>query len=335
VTFALSAAVGWGLADFLGAMSTRRVGLLLTMCTSLLVGCAILAVTAATPVVTGIHLSGGDAVALAVSGVLGAASYAGFYRALQLGPVSLVSPIFSAYAMVAVLLAVLVGRQTLGPAAAVGVALTIGGVVLASASGSQPATPASQPATPASQPATPASQPATPAGQPETPESEPPAERRRSGVPYALAAMLAWGVTTYILARSAEHLGWFWPVAVSRVVTLAVLLAAAAAIAIRHRTAPPEPAKPEPVKPDPARPKAPRTRLWLPAASGLLDMLAFLAFARAGQTGSVSVAAAASACFPLIVIAGGVLVFKERLRPVQFAGAGLTIAGLLLLGLSQ
>jgi drug/metabolite transporter (DMT)-like permease len=298
VTFALSAAVGWGLADFLGAMSTRRVGLLLTMCTSLLVGCAILAVAVATPAVTGVHVTKGDVVALVVSGVLGAASYAGFYRALQLGPVSLVSPIFSAYAMVAVLLAVLVGRQSLGPAAAAGVALTIGGVVLASASGGS---------------------------QPAAPEST---ERRRSGVPYALAAMVAWGVTTYILARSAEHLGWFWPVAVSRIVTLAVLLTAAAAIAIRHRTAKTEPAEPRPAK-------APLKRLALPAASGLLDMLAFLAFARAGQTGSVSVAAAASACFPLIVIAGGVLVFKERLRPVQFVGAGLTIAGLLVLGLSQ
>jgi drug/metabolite transporter (DMT)-like permease len=290
VTFALGAAVGWGLADFLGAMSTRRVGLLLTMCTGLLVGCAVLGLTVATPAVTGVHVTKGDIVALVVSGVLGAASYAGFYRALQLGPVSLVSPIFSAYAMVAVLLAVLVGRQSLGPAAAAGVALTIGGVVLASASG----------------------------------DSRPESQERHSGVPYALAAMLAWGVTTYILARSAERLGWFWPVAVSRVVTLAVLLATAAAIALRRRNVKSEP-----------KPKAPLKQLALPAASGLLDMLAFLAFARAGQTGSVSVAAAASACFPLIVIAGGVLVFKERLRPVQFAGAGLTIAGLLLLGLSQ
>jgi drug/metabolite transporter (DMT)-like permease len=81
--------------------------------------------------------------------------------------------------------------------------------------------------------------------------------------------------------------------------------------------------------------RVPVTRLALPATSGLLDMLAFLAFARAGQVTSVAVTAAASACFPLIVIAGGVLVFKERLRPVQFAGAGLTIVGLLVLGLSQ
>jgi drug/metabolite transporter (DMT)-like permease len=147
--------------------------------------------------------------------------------------------------------------------------------------------------------------------------------------------MLAWGVTTYILARSAEHLGWFVPVAVSRVVTLVVLLAAAAATAVGSRGGQPAPVQPPPVQPPPVRAGAPLTRLALPAVAGLLDMLAFLAFARAGQVGSVAVAATASACFPLIVIAGGVLVFKERLRPVQFAGAGLTIAGLLVLGLSQ
>jgi drug/metabolite transporter (DMT)-like permease len=320
--FALAAAVGWGLADFLGAVSTRRVGLLVTMCVGLIVGCTVLGITAATPAVDGVHLAWGDVGALVVSGILGAGSYAGFYRALQLGPVSLVSPIFSAYAMVAVVMAVLVGGQALGAAATAGVALTIGGVALASASG-QPTAPGS---------------------------SLPPAGRRHSGVPYALAAMLAWGVTTYILARSAEHLGWFVPVAVSRVVTLVVLLAAAAAIALGSRGGQPSPVQPSPVQPPPVQPPpvqpppvqpppvragAPLTRLALPAVAGLLDMLAFLAFARAGQVGPVAVAATASACFPLIVIAGGVLVFKERLRPVQFAGAGLTIAGLLVLGLSQ
>jgi len=296
--FALTAAVGWGLADFLGAMSTRRVGLLVTMCAGQVAACAVLGITAVTLAGQGVHLARGDVAALAVVGILGAASYAGFYRALQLGPISLVSPIFSAYAMVTVVLAVLLGRQAPAAASAEGVVLTIGGVVLASASGQQ------DPGARASSP--------------------PPPDRRRSGVPYALAAMLAWGVATYILARSAKHLGWFAPVAVSRAVTLAVLLVvAAAALGRRARAG------------RPARAAAPPAALALPALAGLLDVLAFLAFARAGQVGPVSVAAAASACFPLIVIAGGVLVFRERLRTVQFVGAGLTIAGLLVLGLRQ
>jgi chloramphenicol-sensitive protein RarD len=64
-------------------------------------------------------------------------------------------------------------------------------------------------------------------------------------------------------------------------------------------------------------------------------VLAFLAYTRASQGGSIAVAAVASACFPLIVIAGGVVVFGERLRRVQILGVGLTIVGLLVLGVGR
>jgi len=296
VIFALAAALSWGFADFMGAVSTRRAGLLLTMCISQVVTLAVLGIAAATIGSSGLHLPSGDLAALVLSGILGAAAYAGFYRALQLGPVSLVSPIFSAYAVITVLLAVLLGQETLAVAAAAGVVLTIGGVVLASASG--PAQPG----------------PAQP-GQPHPGQGHP---GRRTGIWLALASMVCWGVTTYILGRSAERLGWFVPVAASRVVTFAILLAVTAVAALGHRVHRPRPGD-----------------LALPAIAGLFDVLAFLAYTRASQGGSVSVAAAASACFPLIVIAGGVLVFGERLRRVQILGVGLTIAGLLVLGVGR
>ena len=142
----------------------------------------------------GIHLPRADLAALVLSGILGAASYAGFYRALQLGPVSLVSPIFSAYAVITVLLAVLLGQETVAAAAAAGIVLTVGGVVLASVSG-QP-------------------------GQ-DRPGQDRPGQRAgpRTGIWLALAAMVCWGVTTSILGQSAQQLGWFVPVAASRVVT--------------------------------------------------------------------------------------------------------------------
>jgi drug/metabolite transporter (DMT)-like permease len=64
-------------------------------------------------------------------------------------------------------------------------------------------------------------------------------------------------------------------------------------------------------------------------------VLAFIAYTRATTAGSVAVTAAASACFPLIVIAGGIVVFHERLRGRQILGIGMTLAGLLVLGLSR
>jgi drug/metabolite transporter (DMT)-like permease len=230
----------------------------------------------------------GGLVTLAASGVLGVISYAGFYRALQLGPVSLVSPMFSAYAVVAVILAVVFGGERLTLPGLTGVALTIGGVVLVSA--------------------------VAPAGA----EPQPGGRGRRDGVPYALVAMLSWGVTIYLLGRASESLGWFLPVALSRVVTFAIILSVTAVVFLRRPAARPRPAT-----------------LLLPGIAGFLDVVAFIAYTRATAVGSVAVTAAASACFPLIVIAGGVVVFHERLRGRQILGTATTLAGLLVLGLSR
>jgi uncharacterized membrane protein len=235
VIFALAAALSWGLADFMGAVSTRRAGLLLTMCTGQVVTLAVLGIVGA-GASGGVHLGWADLAALVLSGILGAASYVGFYRALQLGPVSLVSPIFSGYAVITALLAVALGQETIAGPAAAGIVITIGGVALASASG-QP-------------------------GQ-DLPGQGRPGERagQRTGIWLALVSMVCWGVTTYILGRSAERLGWFVPVAASRVVTFAILLAVTTAAALGHRVSRPRPGL-----------------LALPAAAGLFDVLAFLAY---------------------------------------------------------
>lgn len=289
MVFALCAAVAWGAGDFLGAVSTRKAGLLGTMCAGQAVACLALGLLALAPVPVP-RPGPGDLVTLAVSGVLGVASYAGFYRALQLGPVSLVSPMFSAYAVVAVILAVVFGGERLTLPGLAGVALTIGGVVLVSA-----------------------------VGAPDAPQDPRPAGGgHRDGVPYALLAMVCWGVTIYLLGRTSENLGWFLPVALSRVVTFAIILAVTAVVFLRRPAARPHPGT-----------------LLLPGIAGFLDVLAFIAYTRAATAGSVAVTAAASACFPLIVIAGGVVVFHERLRGRQVLGTGMTLAGLLVLGLSR
>jgi len=287
--YALCAAVAWGAADFLGAVSTRRAGLLGTMCVGQAVACLALGLLALAPVPVA-RPGPGDLVTLTVSGVLGVVSYAGFYRALQLGPVSLVSPMFSAYAVVAVILAVVFGGERLTLPGIAGVVLTIGGVILVSA-----------------------------AGPPDAGQDPRPADRGRGdGVPYALVAMVSWGVTIYLLGRTAEDLGWFLPVAVSRAVTFVIILAITVVVFLRRPS---------------ARPRA--GTLPLPGIAGFLDVLAFIAYTRATTAGSVAVAAAASACFPLIVIAGGIVVFHERLRGRQILGIGMTLAGLLVLGLSR
>ena len=191
--------------------------------------------------------------------------------------------------MVAVILAVVFGGERLALPGIAGVVLTIGGVVLVSAIG-QPD-----------------------AGQ----DFQRTGRGRGDGVPYALVAMVSWGVTIYFLGRTSEDLGWFLPVAVCRAITFVIILAVAAVVFLRRPSARPRPGT-----------------LLLPGVAGLLDVLAFIVYTRATAVGSVAVPAAASASFPLIVIAGGIVVFRERLHGRQILGTGMTLAGLLVLGLT-
>jgi uncharacterized membrane protein len=121
VIYGLVAALGWGAADFLAALASRRIGSL----AAVVVGQALSAV-----VITAVLLgSGNDLSTLAglwwlvvINGVTAMAAYATHYHALQLGPISVVSPIGAAYAVVGVLLAL----------ALLGMACTVVGTVLVS-----------------------------------------------------------------------------------------------------------------------------------------------------------------------------------------------------------
>ena len=65
-------------------------------------------------------------------GAIGWGSYACFYRALEIGPISVFSPIVSGYAIVTLLLAIVLLDERLGGPAAVAVIVSVTGIVLAS-----------------------------------------------------------------------------------------------------------------------------------------------------------------------------------------------------------
>ncbi|MER7767605.1 DMT family transporter [Kitasatospora sp. NPDC096140] len=74
-----------------------------------------------------------------------------------------------------------------------------------------------------------------------------------------------------------------------------------------------------------------RARLPLLTAVGLADVVANAVFAMASHRGSATVAAVLSSLYPVVTALMARGVFKERLRPVQVVGAGLAVAGTLLL----
>jgi drug/metabolite transporter (DMT)-like permease len=132
ILLGLTAALSWGLADYFAAITSRQMGSFRVVLGFHLAAMVLLA---GLLVVTGEGLSdvsAGDLAWLAFVGLLGGLSYLAFYRALAIGPISIVSPIVSAYAAVTVVCAVLIGGERLAAGETAAIVVVILGVLLAS-----------------------------------------------------------------------------------------------------------------------------------------------------------------------------------------------------------
>ena len=69
-------------------------------------------------------------------------------------------------------------------------------------------------------------------------------------------------------------------------------------------------------------------------AGALLDTAGYVSFNLGTERSDTAIVAAASAPYAVIPVVAGVLFFHERPTPVEWAGVGLVIAGLVLLGLA-
>lgn len=190
--YGLAAAFGWGLSDLWAAISGRRIGSLRTVVIAQVA--AGIAVTV-TLVVVRPDLSDIPTVApwLVANAFIGAAAFATLYRALELGPVAIVSPVLATYAVIPVLLSVVLLGETLGGGKIAGVAVTIVGAAVASTDVR-----------------------ALRAG----------GTGRPAGLPWAIVSMLLFGVATYIMGWAARIAGvvaslWFGRVLLTGVVVIA------------------------------------------------------------------------------------------------------------------
>src|SRR5581483_9365376 len=66
---------------------------------------------------------------------------------------------------------------------------------------------------------------------------------------------------------------------------------------------------------------------WATAA-GLAEAAALVAFARGGEAGQVALTAAVSSTYPVIPLAAGLMMFRERLSRFQVLGVCVTVTGL-------
>jgi len=129
IAYSLAAASCWGVADFLAGLKSRRFSVLTVLLwvegAGLLAVLALIAVTRTEP-------PGGRALAAAaVAGVAGLSGLGAFYRALSIGTMSIVAPISATGVTIPVIVGLATG-DTLHPVVALGLAVTVGGVLLAS-----------------------------------------------------------------------------------------------------------------------------------------------------------------------------------------------------------
>jgi drug/metabolite transporter (DMT)-like permease len=200
VVLGASAALCWGVVDVAIALLARRAPF---VSVAFVVQGASLAVLAGLAVALGegLHLSAGQWVAVAGLGPVGTAAYLAFYRALQLGPIAIVSPIASANGAVVVVLAVVLLGDALSGTQALGAGVVVCCVVLAAV---------------------------------EVGERVPARPVDGDGVRLAVLATVMFGGYLFALVALAEPLGWLLPILLTRMTGLPLL----AAIVARRRERP-------------------------------------------------------------------------------------------------
>lgn len=128
IALALSAALAYGSADFVGGLAARRTSPLLTAFGAQLAGLVVL--LAALPLLGSAAPTTGDLAFGAVAGLFGGLGLVLLYRALAAGPMSVVAPTTALAASVVPIVAGIVLGERPGPLALAGIAVSLAAIVL-------------------------------------------------------------------------------------------------------------------------------------------------------------------------------------------------------------
>lgn len=203
ILFGLLSAVGFGTADFTARMSAERIGAWRTLYYMQFIG--------AIAVGAYILITGELAHALATAGfapfgvailnsLVGIGAAIGLYRGLEIGKVSVVTPITASYSALVVVLGLLSG-ETLTPLRALGIVFSIIGVIVVSIAGAAEGTEA---------------------------ERQAAARTTARSIAYAVMAAICFAISFYVLGFVlVPQIGSVIPVFIARVTTILVLFLAA------------------------------------------------------------------------------------------------------------
>lgn len=199
--YGLAAALGWGLSDLWAAVSSRRIGSGRTLVIAQIAsGIGISAIV----LVARPDMDRIPSVApwLLANAFLMSAAFAILYRALQLGPIAVVTPILATYAVIPILLSVVLLGESLDALSVFGIVVTIAGAVLTSTN---------------------------------VRTLQKGGRTRFPGLPWAIVATLIAGVATYMLGWSAQEAGFLPSLWFSRIAMVVVVAGVALLLRIHRR----------------------------------------------------------------------------------------------------
>ena len=295
ISLALLSAALWGATDLVTTHVGRQIGSLrvvvIAVSTSLvLAGVVAIARGALTQEYDPVIVG-----ATLLMGVGAGISYIAVFTAFRLGPLSVVSPTISAYGALSAFIAALFLGEQLTPANIGGVVAVGTGIALLGLR-------------------------TTGSGR----------DRRASlaspGVAFALVGLIFFAVITVLLTIPIKAFGWSTAITLSRIGNFATVWTILLIVRAK-RTSLPKWGRTDLLG---EGHRLTRGGILLAALVGLGDTVALSAFAAALEVGPTWAVSLLSSLGPIIVVLGGYLVYKERLRAPQLLGLGAILLGIIL-----
>lgn len=144
------------------------------------------------------------------------------------------------------------------------------------------------------------------------------AHLQRGGIPWALGAMLCFGLGALFLGKVAQSIDPLTATAYARSFNVATILVVTAIRSPSLR----------------GLPKVDAASYRLVTVVGLTDVIGTLSFAYGASVAKVSLVAAASVALVVLPLGAGLLFFGERPRVAQYVGIAVVVAGLMTLSLA-
>jgi drug/metabolite transporter (DMT)-like permease len=191
ILFGIIAMFCWGISDFFAAKSVRKNSVIKTLVWSQVIGTAILIISFLfffrLPM-----LSLTSLILILIGAFLNTIALLGFYKGLQIGTISVISPISAAYSAITVVLCIVFLNEKLNAQQSIGIILAILGTILVSFKFKD--------------------------------LIRLNLKNISVGVKYGLVAMLGWGIFYVFMKPLVVELGWFLPILLTKMVGLFYLL---------------------------------------------------------------------------------------------------------------